>query len=699
MDAPGSVLKLEKEALVKGVPVGRAIDIDIPPPRPKRKPSNPYPRKTSAGPPTSQVGAKDGKYLSESSHCKQVLDLEKEPVLERPDVDGKPTQAKENQDEDCSGLTQLQDTHCSSVHKNSLPMPPVGLGNAYTFREFVPSMKKANQDDTGGSYVTVEFDRNQNMQKADAEEMAQDNCTSKGLKLEKSNALYEKSIEGEKMSDLNNGLPNEEMQTTQNYPRHVPVHVLDGNLGNCTRTPPHDMAFQDTTFNPIGEIHGHPNFLTNSAASTTTEHQSNASRSSIHPSFSAFHPPFTSIPHNHDDYQSFLHMSSTFSSLVVSTLLQNPVAHAAASFAAAYWPYSNVETSSDSLACNQSGFSPREMNSAPSMAAVAAATVAAATAWWAAHGMLPLCAPVQTGFACPPASTSEVPSMDIDQDPAAKTGEEDNPLNPPLQEQVDPEHSEALQAQHLSSKSPTVSASDSEESGGAKPDSNLKAAVHENAAPTTELDANKAKNTKQVDRSSCGSNTASSSEVETDALEKQENGKEEMQEPEANQSVSECSNRRSKSICNTLDSWKEVSEGGRLAFQALFSREVLPQSFSPPPDLKNQENQNGCMEEKQKEDKDGGGSLLDLNSKTCGSCSNHLELEKSGSPIDEENLDESSLTIGLGQGKLKARKTGFKPYKRCSVEAKENRVGNTSSQVEERGTKRLRLEGEVQLNI
>ncbi|EPS72249.1 hypothetical protein M569_02508, partial [Genlisea aurea] len=35
--------KLEKEAIVKGV--GHALDIEIPPPRPKRKPSNPYPRK------------------------------------------------------------------------------------------------------------------------------------------------------------------------------------------------------------------------------------------------------------------------------------------------------------------------------------------------------------------------------------------------------------------------------------------------------------------------------------------------------------------------------------------------------------------------------------------------------------------------------------------------------------------------------
>lgn len=70
---------MEKEALVKGVPIGQALDIEIPPPRPKRKPSNPYPRKTSVGASTAN-GAKDGKIVPiSSSHYKQALDLEKEP--------------------------------------------------------------------------------------------------------------------------------------------------------------------------------------------------------------------------------------------------------------------------------------------------------------------------------------------------------------------------------------------------------------------------------------------------------------------------------------------------------------------------------------------------------------------------------------------------------------------------------------------
>lgn len=43
-----TIIQLEKEAVTKGVAPGQAHDIDIPPPRPKRKPSCPYPRKTKS---------------------------------------------------------------------------------------------------------------------------------------------------------------------------------------------------------------------------------------------------------------------------------------------------------------------------------------------------------------------------------------------------------------------------------------------------------------------------------------------------------------------------------------------------------------------------------------------------------------------------------------------------------------------------
>ncbi|XP_022757641.1 protein LHY-like isoform X3 [Durio zibethinus] len=621
--------KLEKEALAKGMPIGQALDIEIPPPRPKRKPSNPYPRKTGAAT-ALQVGAKDGKSETpiSSLRYKQVLDLEKEPLPERPNGDEKPTHLKENQDESCSEVfTLLHEANCSSVssmNKNSIPTS-AALRNSCTFREFVPLLKE-------------------------------DNGTSKASNLENSCTSYEKSAQGQRKDELDGALRTDEMQATQNYPRHVAVHVLDGSLGTCAQNPSLDMPFQDSVFHPMGDVHGRPNLFANPAASATTEHQNNAPRSTH----------------------------------------QNPAAHAAASFAATFFPYANVESSADSPACGQGGFPSRQMNSAPSMAAIAAATVAAATAWWAAHGLLPVCAPLHTGFTCAPASTVAVPPKENGQAPAAKTERKDNTDQDlsTQDRQLDPEYSEALQGQHSALKSPTSLSSDCEESGDAKVRTGVKAADDEKAAEVTEpQDANKTKNRKQVDRSSCGSNTTSSSEVETDVLEKHEKDKEDSKGADANHPQVECSNRRGRSSSNLSDSWKEVSEEGRLAFQALFSREVLPQSFSPPHDGKNKGQQKENVgEEKQNPNEK---STLDLNSKTLGSCSDQEEDEKNALSRGENIVEEGLLTIGLGHAKLKARRTGFKPYKRCSVEAKENRVMNTGSQVEEKGPKRIRLAGEA----
>lgn len=480
---------------------------------------------------------------------------------QKPCGEENPTNAKENQDENCSEVfTMLQEANCSSIsssNRNSMPTP-MALRNACAFREFVPLIHK---DERYGSYVASEPKGNQNLEKPDAKQTeVRDNDTSRGSKLENPNSSLEKLVQDEKINELNCEMQTEEMQITQNYPRHVPVHVLDGSLGTCTQTPSADMSFQDPIFHPMGEVPGHPTLFANPAASATTEHQSNVSRSSVYQSFPPFHPLFTPVQHDQDEYRSFLHISSTFSSLIVSTLLQNPAAHAAANFAATFWPYANMGTSTDSPACTQGGFPPRQMNSSPSMAAIAAATVAAATAWWAAHGMLPLCAPLHTAFICPSAST-RVPSMDTGQAPAAKTESGEDSPNLPLQDQLNPEHSEVLQFQQPVPKSPTRSSSESGESGAAKPNNGLNAADHEKATAATELeDLNKAKSQKQVDRSSCGSNSASSSEVETDALEKHEKGKEELKESDKNHPVSESSSRRSRSSSSISDPWKEVSE-------------------------------------------------------------------------------------------------------------------------------------------
>ncbi|KAB2056537.1 hypothetical protein ERO13_A11G101800v2 [Gossypium hirsutum] len=660
--------KLEKEALTKGIPTGQALDIEIPPPRPKRKPRNPYPRKMSAA--TSvQMGAKDGKSETpvSSLHCKQAFNLEKEPLPERPSRDEKSSNLKEILDDNCSEVfTLLHEANCSSmssVNKNFIPTSTV-LRNSCPLREFVPSLKETINKDT-----------------------------SKPSNLENSCTSYEKPAQVQRKDDMDGATCTDEMQATHNNPQHVAVHVLDGSPGTCAPNPSMDITFQDSIFHPMGDIHGQVNLFANPAASATTAHQNNAPRST-HQAFPTFHTPFMHLQPNQEDYRSFLHVSSTFSSLVVSTLLQNPAAHAAASFAATFWPYANVQNSDDSPACDQKGFPSRQMNSATSMAAIAAATVAAATAWWAAHGLLSVCAPLQTGCTCAPASTAAVTPMENGEAPAANMERKMYAgQDPSMQDQrLDPQYAEAMQCQPSASKSPTSSSSDREESGEAKANTEVKA-----TAATEPQDPNKTKNGKQVDRSSCGSNTPSSSDVEIDVLEKNKEDKEDPKPADANHPQVECSNRRGRSSTNLSDSWKEVSEGGRLAFQALFSREVLPQSFSPPHDRKNKEQQKESVgEDEQNSDQNNGEtSILHFSSEAFRSCSDHQGVEKKALSKAKNIVDKSLLTIGLGHEKLKARQTGFKPYKRCSVEAKESRVMNTGSQGEEKDPKRIRLEGEA----
>ncbi|XP_045794840.1 protein LATE ELONGATED HYPOCOTYL isoform X1 [Trifolium pratense] len=681
--------KLEKEALVKGAALGQALDIDIPPPRPKRKPSNPYPRKTNVGTPTLHSGAKYGKPLIAvaSSHGKQAMDFEKESPPEKHKDEERPTTGKENNNENCSKVfTILKEAPCSSVSSaiQSSISNLVPQTNSCTLREFTPSVKEViTRDETNKSFPATEIE-NQMLEIDDGKQTHKTDGTCKTSKLD--NSCSPKSVQVEKTDGLTSALTIDEMQSNQNYPRHVTVHVVDGNLGTSTQTPSQDMLIQDSTFQPIGGINGQRNLFTNSAASNTSESQNNMARSSIHQSFPPC-PPFAQ--HNHDDYQSFLNMSSTFSSLLVSTLQQHPAAHAAASFAATFWPYANIESSADSPACSQGAFPSRQIGSPPGVAAIAAATVAAATAWWAAHGLLPLCAPLHTAFACPPASATVVPSTNLSEAPP-KTKQGDITLqNPPLQDQIfDPEDSEALIAQHSAAKSPAVSLSESEESGDAKLNTSSKATINLdiNRPISENPDPNKMEGRKLVDRSSCGSNTTSSCE-ETDVLEKDDKEKEDSKAPEADHLATDPSSRRYRSISNLIDSWKEVSEEGRLAFRALFSREVLPQSFSPPHDLIDKDLQTDNMKHNEQ-------NVDDRDQLDSMKCSSNCDMVQQNLPFVQNNNEEDGLlTLGLGQGKLKTRRTGFKPYKRCLVEAKENRVGTACNQVEETGPKRIRLEG------
>lgn len=417
-----------------------------------------------------------------------------------------------------------------------------------------------NGDETNESYVTVEPGANQKLDKFYTVQSFEYNGTCNSTNLAKSHPLKEKLAESKRNEveqSENFGLWSEnDGQSPQSQPRHVAVQILDGSLTMNTPNVSAHMPHQESMLHQLGGLH--PNVFSTFSSSATSDHQTSASRFSINQSFAGCHPIFTPVQ-NLDDYQSFLHASSTFSNLIVSALSQNPAAHAAASFAASFWPCSTTEAPAESP--GGGGFIARQMNATPSIASIAAATVAAATAWWAAHGLLPLCGPFHMGLNYVPGSASTVPiSTNQARADVIERREETSDVALDAQ-QLEPEISEALQEQHSTSKSPTMSLSDSQENNGLKPSNGLTTTKSEQTAAVTELhDSNKLKGRKQVDRSSCGSNTPSSSEVETDALEKLEKGKEELKEPAVSHPTADASGRRSRSCSSTNDSWKEVSE-------------------------------------------------------------------------------------------------------------------------------------------
>ncbi|XP_010507964.1 PREDICTED: protein CCA1-like isoform X2 [Camelina sativa] len=344
--------------------------------------------------------------------------------------------------------------------------------------------------------------------------------------------------------------------------------------------------------------------------------------------------PMHSHPHSvSGDYQSFPNH-------IMSNLLHTPALYSAATFASSFWPP------------DSGGSSVGQGNSPPNLAAMAEATVAAASAWWAANGLLPVCAPFSSSY--PP--TTFGPSGDVEY---TKTGTLQH-VSAKSRERIDQEHSEALKARS--------SLDSGEIENKSKPE------CHKQPSATAETEgSDEAGDRKQVDRSSCGSNTPSSSDdVEADASERQENDTngevKEMNEDTNNPQTSESNARRGRTSSNS------VSDEGRIAFQALFSREVLPQSFTYREEHREEEEQQQHRYP----------MALDLN------------FTAQLTPVDdqEEKRNIGFLGIGLGASKMISRgRTGFKPYKRCSMEAKEGRIHNTNPiiHVEQKDPKRIRL--------
>ncbi|CAI9101081.1 OLC1v1038327C1 [Oldenlandia corymbosa var. corymbosa] len=680
--------------------MGQALDIEIPPPRPKRKPSNPYPRKTINSS-VVHMELKDGKPMHPTSfrhQAEQMIDLEKEPLPEKVG-----DQSIGNGEENPAGdklpgkdlAIQGSPDTSSSVNKSSLPTS-TALRKSYVSNEFISVLNEvANMDESIESHVTVEARANKQADELCTMQSSGKSSMDKGEDLANSHPLDEKLAQSKEnqlgQSEKFEKYPKNDWQSVENQARHVSVQILDGSLGMAAPKVSHSESCQEPVFYKMVGVE--PKTSTNPSTSGTSEQYVGAARFSINQPFAGYHPIFTPVQ-NQDNYQSVLHGPSTFSNLIVSALLQNPAAHAAASFAASFWPSLNVDAPAESPAGTPAGgYTTGQINGAPSIAAIAAATVAAATAWWASNGLLPLCAPFHLGFNYVPASTSTVPPG-INQETADTSidirGEN---IDPALESQH--EKSEffkaQLQEQHSTSKSPSLPLSDRGEDKDLKSSNGATPKKTEQAtAGTAEVqDANKAKGRKQIDRSSCGSNTPSSSEVETDPLEKHgESGKEECREGAVNLPSCDPSGRRSRSSSSTSESWKEVSEEGRLAFQALFSREVLPQSFSPPHGSNNK-------------------GMTDDGSKQNGDVEGDEETTQQRDIMIQEEVGSDTVGIRslnmkeegqLSMGKLKSRRTGFKPYKRCSVEAKESCrlvISAGGNEEEEKGTKRIRLDGEA----
>ncbi|XP_008808260.1 protein LATE ELONGATED HYPOCOTYL isoform X2 [Phoenix dactylifera] len=651
--------KLEKEALTEGIPLGHSHDIEIPPPRPKRKPIFPYPRKVDVGSPSPFEEAKDEK-VSNSAASQEPVAVEMQQRTKRTSGGGS-----------CSEVFNL----LQDVPSASMSLANKGSSNICTFQHYVKEVKdKTAQSETS---KTVKDNHEEKKKVADPTDMDVGRLGRTCLHSQPKFAHKERR-DARKQTEKFGPSLEDNQQGAHCYSKHIPGQFIDRNSAKCKQTACSNEFIMPVT-NQV-EAHADVNPFKNPITSAGHESCSNRTVSSAHQPVPVFPPPFTQFGSNQDAYRSFL--SSASSSLILSALLQNPSTHAGASLAASFWQAVNANAPVDLTAENlNGGMSEKQSNPSPSMAALAAATVAAASAWWATSGLLPMFPPFQPSYAFAPSSTVPVPTVYIAQAPEdnkeKKDGRPQNLSQEDHQKIMDPGHSGALRTTQKASKLLPSSESDLDESGRGErsPYAKLKFSAADKFEPVSDtgfLDSDKAQHNKNSNRSSYGSNTLSSSEVETETMIKKH--KEVNDEAERvhleNHLFGEASNHRLHSSRVTNGSWKEdLGEDGP-AFQAHSTRELMPQRFSPL-QTNGDEMPNLCK------DKEVTALPADLSGKACES-TNKLNIDS-----------EDSLVSEIEHGKLKATRRAFKPYRRCTVEAKDNQAATD----EERSGKRIRMEG------
>ncbi|WOL18975.1 protein LHY-like isoform X7 [Canna indica] len=615
-------MKLEKEAVVKGVSPRQIHDVDIPPPRPKRKPSNPYPRKTSLvsfAASTELRNDKPSTFVSHQSTSQQEFCLESDAAKENFSTT-ETTQGKETsgdgscsdvfdvkQDVPSASLASLNKGTSSSKFTELFPMAERSKGKTTLDKSLYPSEWNRELVKEGTSHQNQET------------EGFPTSCTSSQIKF----------------SEVSGSKSNQQIQSSNINMKGNHNDLKEGQLISRHRTnglQNRDIDVQKTTA-IAGEEEGHATADPFKPTVSAMPHLQNISTlcSLQHP-----FPPFTQHHTNQDSNDSLLNLSSRLSSLIISTLLQNPSVHAAANLAASLWPSVEVENSLHSIPEAQGREVPvRHMKPSPSMTSIVDATVAAAAAWWAAQGPFPCFFPPQFAFAFTSAPTTMVSPVGMVQFAKRHDGSlQDLPVE--NHKVVNQDLHDAPKMQHASSKILSSYAP-----------------RHENCNGIEEAQAVKGNNSGPHDlRSkhqglSCVSNIPTSIDVV------------EVVDNEANRTnFSNCSDGashfRTRSNGSMSDTLKEVPEEGQLAVGAHPKGDVLPQNFSPL-----------FVEDAQTKEE--------------------ISTDVSNSRGQRSSINE------FGHENSKAARTGFKPYKRCSVEAKENKAITR----EETGNKKIRLPEEA----
>lgn len=888
--------KLEREASAGGVSVSKVQDINIPPPRPKRKPSHPYPRKAGTA---IQIGSSTNE---EENRAPSALSSAPDRLCAGPDLVGEthknaafaPYNARPRSLQTSDNIN-LQETNMESSSTSISPSSLKLFGQTVlvptnesaldvnvkgAFQEFTSHKESHSLDDQnceGPKLENVKGSLQCPALKPKMKIVKSENASgvaSNILPSESGTGMLEGSGESnanlpcreihtghqdsdEQLSELDNNMNylSREIQASvpmSIYPRHIPVQQVEGGVQEFATV---------TTLNGNGS----PSDATGKMKADVQTSQHNillpfpGMPGSFNPGYSNLES-FACIP-------GFIAPGTAPNGsllpwhLTPSAPLHHPAYAAATLAAAAFWP--GLVTGPSPVATGDPqptregnyGHSIGEETSA--MAAVTAATVAAASAWWTLHGAIPppflhpgIYGPVVAAMAAEAAAVAAAAAASGNSSPLCKkelvreartheqmiTAEEDGEILDAMPASPNADTKGKLTMEQLddgilcptsgpayclpqvlqSGSDPNTTSCMEESDNGEMQIEKLNCQVEEqdeNALCINLPDGENTNSEKVIkEKSSSGSNTPSSADPEIDPClgtntEEKGNSQRDFEfnwvgtgsseaggediltkestncifpetlgktEREKNNLLAkqdgkmdysgnhvnieryqsyggDAAGHRFKSGGHLNETWREVSQEGRIAFQALFNRDVLPQSFSPCQNLRDQDKvprvsrKPFCNEAKQNPNKasrdemhDDAQNMIvnqnqacngDAQTEECACCceiplkiacssAQVKKIQDSEATVNNQSLEnygdcETSLLLNKSVSvDFKPSKSsvissfgnsrsgrGFVPYQRCSIEAKKNRLHTRPTQNcqdHEREEKRVRLKQEVE---